>query len=178
MGEDVPAARRDALRIDGHHDTLAAERVSRLGDQRRTGDSGRVHAALVRTRQQQCPHVRHRPNPAAHGQRQKHALGGAGDHVEHGAARLVRRGDVETGQLVGPRRVVQRRLLHGVAGVAQRNEGDAFDNPAMLHVETRDNPQLQHPARPPCPFRAGTAAAPEMQRARRVEHDAWSATTA
>ena len=59
-------------------------------------------------------------------------------------AALPRSGDVEEHQLVRPFPVVQRRQLHRIAGVAQIDEIDAFHDPAVFHVQARDDPFRQH----------------------------------
>ena len=53
-------------------------------------------------------------------------------------------GDVEKTQLVGALAIVEPRLRHRVAGIDQIDKVDAFDHPAILDVETGDDPHLQH----------------------------------
>ena len=66
------------------------------------------------------------------------------DHVEDGVAVFVAGGDVEEAQLVGPGRIIEGGLLHRIAGIAEGDEIHALDDPAILHVETRDDPEFQH----------------------------------
>ncbi len=54
-------------------------------------------------------------------------------------ALLVRGGDVEEHELVGPLAVVVRGQLDGVAGVADVDEFDALDDAAVVHVEAGDH---------------------------------------
>ncbi len=51
-------------------------------------------------------------------------------------------GDVEKGQLVGAGVVVERGLLNRIAGVAQVDEIDAFDDAAVLDVEAGDDAEF------------------------------------
>src|SRR5205807_10660461 len=59
-------------------------------------------------------------------------------------AALGRGRDVEEADLVGALRVVGGGLLDRIAGVAQREEVGALHDPAVLHVEARDDPAGQH----------------------------------
>jgi len=51
--------------------------------------------------------------------------------------------NIEDHDLVGALRFVPRRLLGGVAGVAQILETDAFDNATVFHVEAGNDPTQQ-----------------------------------
>ena len=53
-------------------------------------------------------------------------------------------GDVEEAQFVGAGGVIGDRRLDGIAGVAQVDEIDALDHPAVLDVETGDDADLEH----------------------------------
>ncbi len=66
------------------------------------------------------------------------------DHVEDGVAVLVARGDVEEGELVRAGGVIDDGLLDRIAGVAQLKEIHPLHHPAVLHVQARDHPKLQH----------------------------------
>jgi hypothetical protein len=78
---------------------------------------------------------RERAHAAADRQRHEALLGGAGDDVEDGVAVLVAGGDVEEGELVGARGVVDPGLLDRVAGIAQVDELHALHHAAVLDVE-------------------------------------------
>jgi hypothetical protein len=60
----------------------------------------------------------------------------------------VARGDVEKAQLVRAGRVVGDRGFDRIAGVAQVDEIDTFDHPAVFHVETGNDADLEHAAGP------------------------------
>ena len=85
--------------------------------------------------------------------RQRHEAGfrRAPDHVQHDAAVLVGRGDVEKAELVGAGGVIGDRRFDGIAGVAQVDEIDALDHAAVLDVEAGDDADLEHSSllRPP-----------------------------
>ena len=72
--------------VDGHHHALAPELVGQLGDQLGPVDGRRVDPDLVGPGPQQAPGVVDGADAAADGEGDEHLLGGAGDHVHHGAA--------------------------------------------------------------------------------------------
>src|SRR5205823_5082652 len=55
--------------------------------------------------------------------------------------------DVEEHQLVGPVGLVAPGHFHGVAGVAQLKEVHPLDDPAAVHVQTRNNALGEHERR-------------------------------
>ena len=55
------------------------------------------------------------------------------------------RGDVEKAQFVGAGGVIGDRGLDRIAGIAQIDEVDALDHPAVLDVETGNHADLEHP---------------------------------
>ena len=58
----------------------------------------------------------------------------------------MRGGDVEEAELVRALLVVEPRLLHRIAGVDQIDEVDALHGAPILHVEARDDADLErHP---------------------------------
>ncbi len=57
-------------------------------------------------------------------------------------------GDVEEAEFVGARLVVNDRLLHRIAGIAQAFEIHALDDAAILHVQAGDDTNLEHYMRP------------------------------
>ena len=71
-------------------------------------------------------------------------LGGAADHVVERGPVFGAGGDVEEAQLVGTLAIVEPRLRHRIAGIDKIDEIDALDDLAILDVEARDDPHLQH----------------------------------
>ena len=65
-------------------------------------------------------------------------------HIQQGAAIFVRGGDVQEAEFVGARLVIDNRLLHRIAGIAQAFEIDALDDPAVFHVQAGDDTHLEH----------------------------------
>jgi hypothetical protein len=53
---------------------------------------------------------------------------------------LLRRSDIEKGQLVCTFAVVPARKLNRVPGVGQALKADAFDHSSPFHIEARDYP--------------------------------------
>ena len=76
--------------------------------------------------------------PPRNGEGQEDARGGAAHHVQDRVALLVARGDVQKSKFVGAGGVVDRGLLHRVAGIAQIDEVYALDDAAVLHVQAGD----------------------------------------
>ena len=137
-------ARRSPLGVDRHDDALAAEALAGGADEVRVLHRGGVDRHLVGAGVEQVAHVLQLAHAAADGERHEHRLGRARHHVEDDLAPLVRRRDVEEGQLVGALLVVALRDLDRVAGVAQADEVDALDDAAVLDVEAGDDALGQH----------------------------------
>lgn len=141
----IPAGTIGAVAgVDRHHDALAAEAAGALGDQFRPGHRRGVEAHLVGTGAQQFGDALHAADATTHGERDGHGLGGAPHQIHQGAAALMAGGDVEEDQLVGAGRVVAAGQLHGITGIAQPDEIDAFDNPAIGHVEAGNDAPGDH----------------------------------
>src|SRR5262245_58088245 len=140
----LPALAGHALRVDGDDYALRAELLGNRAHQASVLHRRRVDGDLVGAGFEQCAHVLDRAYPAADRERHEAALGGAAYDVENGAALLVACRDVEEAKFVRARLVVSRGRLHRVAGVAQIDELDAFDDAPLFHVEARDETDLQH----------------------------------
>ncbi len=123
---------------------MRAELLSRLAHQASVLDRRGVDRDLVGAGFEQSAHVVGAAHPAADGKRHEAALGRAAHHVQNGAALLVARGDVEEAELISARLVVSGSRLDGVAGVAQIDELDAFDDATLFHVEAGYDTDLQH----------------------------------
>ncbi len=81
---------------------------------------------------------------AADRKRHETGLGGAPHHIEHDAAVLMARGDVEEGEFVGAGPVIGDSRRDGIASVAQIDEIDAFDDAAVFDVEAGNDADLEH----------------------------------
>ena len=53
-------------------------------------------------------------------------------------------GDVEKAKFVGAHAVVKDGLLDRIAGIAQVDEVDTFDDAAVFDVQTRDDTDFEH----------------------------------
>ena len=147
MRVDLPGKRRHAgpaARVDGDDDRLVAVGVGGAAHQLRIGDGGGVDARLVGAGQQQLAHIFDRADAAADGERQEDALGGGAHDVERRRPALGGGRDVEVADLVGALRVVGGGDRHGIAGVAQLLELNAFFDPPAVDVEAGDDPLAQH----------------------------------
>ena len=139
-----PPPRLHPLGVDRDHDALLAEFFGAFLDELAAGHRGGVDRDLVGAGAQQRADVVDGAHAAADRQRHEAGLRRAPDHVEHDAAVLMGRGDVEEAELVGAGGVIGDRRLHGIAGVAQVDEVDALDDPAVLDVEAGDHADLEH----------------------------------
>ncbi len=138
------ARRRRRFCIDRGDDALAAEFLRRFADEVGPGHGGGVDRHLVGAGEQQAADILDRAHPAADGQRHETFLGSAANHIVERVAPFGAGGDVEKAQLVGALAIVEPRLRHRVAGIDKIDEVDAFDDPPVLDVETRDDAHLQH----------------------------------
>src|SRR5438132_1697672 len=101
-------------------------------------------ANLVGPGEQQAADILDRAHPAADSQRHETLLGGAADDVVKRVPPFGAGGDVEKAQLVRTLAIIEPRLRDRIAGIDEIDEIDAFDDPAILDVEARDDPHLQH----------------------------------
>ena len=136
--------RGKSLGINGDDDTLAAKALGPLGDQLRATNGGAVHRDLVGPRDQDLANVLHSAQPAADGERNEHRLCDAAHHVEHDITPLMRGRDVKKDKFVGPLGVIDRGLLHRVAGIAQIHKSDALDDAPILYIQAGNNPFGEH----------------------------------
>src|SRR5262249_21981961 len=113
-------------------------------DELRIFHGGGIDADLVRARIQERPHVVLAPDAPADSERDECRLSRFGDDIEQRAAALVRRGDIQERDFVGAVFVIACRTFDRVAGVAQADEADAFDDPPPHHVQTRDDAPCEH----------------------------------
>ena len=113
-----------------------------------------VDRDLVGAGGEELAHVAHRAHAAADRQRDEDLVGGALDDVDHRAAAVGRRRDVEEDELVGALAVVERGQLDRIAGVAQIDELDALDDAAAGHVEAGNDAPVWSGAGRPLPMAA------------------------
>src|SRR5438128_220808 len=129
-----------AAGVDRDHDALTAESFGGFADHAGIREGGGVQRDLVGTRAQEGPDIGDAAHATADREGHVDAFGGAAHHLEHHPAVLVGGGDVEEDELVRPLGIVRARRRHGIAGVTEVNEAHPLDHPAVLHVETRDDP--------------------------------------
>ena len=103
---------------------------------------------LVGACKQQPTNIFDAAHPAADRQRHEAGFRRAANDIQHGAAVLMGRGNVEEAQFVGAGGVIRNRRFDGIAGVAQVDEIDALDHAAVLDVETGNDADLEHPKLP------------------------------
>ena len=169
MGEDFPAVRFRRLRyflgVDRDHDALVAEFFRSLFDKTAPRHCGGVDRYLVGAGREQRADVFDGAHAAADRERHEAGFRRALHHVEHDVAVFMARRDVEKSQFIGAGFVISDGRRDRIAGVAQIDEIDAFDDAAVLHVKAGNDADLEH-VRPPAP-RGSIAAPPPHQACRR-----------
>ena len=88
-----------------------------------------------------------RPDAAAHCQRHEDLVRRPGDDVQESLAVFVGRRDVQKAEFVGAILIIDLGDLDRIAGVAQVHEGHAFDDTAILDVQTGNDAFGQHDRR-------------------------------
>ena len=144
--EDLPAGRRAAglLGVHGDDHALRAEPVGGGGEELGLAEGGGVDRHLVGPGVEHPSDIGYGADAAADGERDEDGVGGAAHDLGHRGAALVRGRDVEEDELVGAGLVVDERLLHGVARVAEVDEVHAFDDAAVVDVQAGDDALGQH----------------------------------
>ena len=133
-----------AARVDRDNDALTAVALGRRVQQAGVAHSGRIDRNLIRARAQNLLEILDRADAAAHGDRDEDLPAGAAHHVRDGRAVVARRGDVQKDDLVRALRRVELGQLDRVARVAQADEVNALDHPAVLDVQTGNDSFRQH----------------------------------
>ena len=116
---------------------------------------------LVGAGEQKIANVVDRAHAAADRERHEAGFRRAPHDIEQRAAILVARGDVEKAEFVRARRIIGDGAGDGIARIAQTDEIDAFDDAAVLHVETGDDARFKQGSSPP----RGPAPKPPADRA-------------
>ena len=120
------------------------KRLAQRSTSLRVGDGGGVEGGLVGAGLEETANVVLAADAAADGEGDEDVVGGAADHVVDGLALVGRGGYVKEHQLVGLLLAVEAGKLDGVAGVAEVDEGDAFDDAAAVDVEAGDDAFGKH----------------------------------
>jgi len=151
-----PAVRRDAEpgRLPGlapgvqtEDDDLVAEPGGDLVDGLRPRDGAGVDADLVRAGAQEQVDVVDAADAPAHRERDEDRLGRAPHHVVGRGAPLRGGGDVEEDEFVGALASVGGGQVDGIPRVAEVAEVDPLDDPSVVDVEARDDPDRDRHAR-------------------------------
>lgn len=103
-----------------------------------------VYSDLVGSNTKKFPGVFDRANASADGERYEQFFRGPSGHVDGGVSSIRRRGDVEEDDLVGSLTVVAGGEFYRVAGITDVDKVDAFDHPAVVYIEARDDPHRLH----------------------------------
>jgi hypothetical protein len=143
VDEDFPGGPHP-LRINIHHNALAAEATGCFPHELRVFAGRRVNRDLVAPRIEQAADVVGRADAAADGQRHEHLLGSAADHVEHDLAPFVAGGNVQKHQLVGPFCLIAGSHFNWIARVTQMHEVGSLYDTAPIDVEAGNHTLGKH----------------------------------
>ncbi len=99
---------------------------------------------LVGACQQQGADIIERADPAADRQRHETGLRRAGDHIDQRAAILVAGGNIEKAQFIRAGRIIGNRAFDRITGIAQFQKLHAFDDAAILDIQTGNDANLKH----------------------------------
>ena len=138
VGEDFPASLGCALGVNGDDDALRAEFFRRFANEAGIGHGGGIDRDLVGAGEQQIADVVQRAHAAAHSQRHEAGFRRALHDVEQNAAVFMACGDVEKAEFVGAGGVIGDGAFDRIAGVAQIDEIDAFDDASVLSRPGRE----------------------------------------
>ena len=147
VGDDFPLMVGDPSRVNRQHYALRAEMAGAFGEQWRTVDGGGVEADFVGAGAEQEVHFRDALDAAADGQGDAYFLGDRLHGGEQCPPILDAGGDVEKDQLVGAFGIVAGGDRRRVAGVAEVDEVDSFDYPAVADVQAGYDAFGQHSGR-------------------------------
>ena len=146
---NIPAAAVGTLlRINGHHHTLAAEFIRRIGDQPWIHDRCRIDRHLIGPLPQDRLKILHRADSAAHRKGDKNPFRHSADHLHGRRARIGRSGDIQKHQLIRSRLVIGRSDLCRVSRVLKIYKIYPFNNPSVLHVQAGHDSFRMHSSSP------------------------------
>ncbi len=144
LGIDVPLARFGAAGVDCEDDSLGAEFEAEFADKLRTMDRGRVDANFVGAGEDDFARVGHAADAPSDGERDEDLAGSSGDQIGHDFSRIARSRDVEKDQFVRALHVIAFGEFDWIAGIAQFEKIDAFNDASAGHVETGNDPFGEH----------------------------------
>ena len=144
MCKYAPGAVAVTPRVNRQYGALASKLFGADVENIRIVDGGGVERNFVGPGVEHTADVGGRADAAADGQRHKNLLGHAADDIDHGVASVAGGGDVEEGQFVRALRLVGLGALHRIAGIAQFDELNAFDDAAAGYIQTRYDSFCQH----------------------------------
>jgi len=125
----------DLAGVDGGDDALCAVACGRLFDERRIVHTRGIDAHLVGAGIEQRADVVDVAHASSDRQGNEHLVGHGTDHLVEQPAGLHACPDIEEGELIGALAVVAAGDFDRVAGIAQVDEIDAFDDAALGNVE-------------------------------------------
>ncbi len=140
----LPAVGAVLLGLDRQHDGLAAERLGRFCQERRSGDRRGVDRHLVGSAAQGGGDVVGRAQAAADGQRHEDGVRRLAYDIEDTVASVERRHDIDIDDFVDTLGVVTLGELTRRADHAQAFQMDALDDVRTLDIEPGDEAQRHH----------------------------------
>jgi len=149
-GEDVPSKGIVCARtfcIDSDDDRLSAPTCGGAFDESRITHCGSVDGDLVGAGVEKRFDVPFAFHSASNGEGRENAVCGRSNDIEQRSAAFMGCGDVEERDLVGACGVVALSNFDWVAGIAQRDELNAFDDAPVFDIEAGNDALCEHSAR-------------------------------
>jgi hypothetical protein len=125
--------------VERQDHTLAGNALSTGGQYRRVEDGRGVDAYFVRRSSQDQAHILCTADTTAHGKGQEDLICHAAHHIGNRLLPGRAGDDVQERQLIGAHPVIRPGLLDRVAGIAQIDEVNTFDNAPVLYIQARDD---------------------------------------
>ena len=125
---------RVLVHVDRHGHLFRPELLDHFRDDLRPAEGGAAGRDLIGPGLEHSGGRGHVGDAAADGKRHGCGIGHAADHIKHRGAILDRGRDVQQRQLISSRLAVGPGALDRIACVADVDEVNAFDHPAVLHI--------------------------------------------
>ncbi len=125
--------------INGDHDTLVAKMRTRLTNEVRVPDRGRIDRYFVGTRIQQSMDIFQTADPTSDSHGNEDCIGNRFDHMENCIPLVGSGSDIKESDFIRTLTIIA--FCHGnwISGIPDIHEADSLDYPTGIHIEARDN---------------------------------------
>ena len=141
---DFPTTTGTRLGVNSNNNALAAKTAGSLLHKSGIFYCRRVDGNLIRPGIQQITDVLQRPDATTYSQGNKHLFSRPPDHINNNIPLIAGGGNIQEGYFISSLLIIGSRHFHRVSGIPQANKINSFNHPAVLHIQTGDNPFCQH----------------------------------